>query len=60
MFVSRRMWSRYAVAGLLAVALYATGQTATSEKPRELTDLSVEELANVEVTTAGKKAQKLA
>ncbi|MGH9556109.1 MAG: TonB-dependent receptor plug domain-containing protein, partial [Terriglobales bacterium] len=44
-----------------AAALPAVGQTAPSEKePRDLTQLSVEELANVEVTTAGKKPQKRA
>ena len=47
------------MAWLLAGALSAAGQVAPQEKKsRDLTELSVEELANVEVTTAGKKAQK--
>ncbi|HSA92910.1 MAG TPA: TonB-dependent receptor [Terriglobales bacterium] len=37
----------------------AAAQSAPAEKePRDLTELSVEELANVEVSTAGKKPQK--
>lgn len=37
----------------------AAAQSAPAEKePRDLTELSVEELANVEVSTAGKKQQK--
>ncbi|MCI0354221.1 MAG: TonB-dependent receptor plug domain-containing protein, partial [Acidobacteria bacterium] len=44
-----------------AAAVSAAGQgIPTEEKPRDLTELSVEELANVEVTTAGKKPQKRA
>ncbi|MGH9509586.1 MAG: TonB-dependent receptor plug domain-containing protein, partial [Terriglobales bacterium] len=44
-----------------AAVVSAAGQAAPGEKnPRDLTELSVEELANVEVTTAGKKPQKRA
>ncbi len=46
---------------LLTAAISAAGQTAPQEgTPRDLTEMSVEELANVEVTTAGKKVQKRA
>lgn len=44
-----------------AVAASAAGQVVSAEQaPRDLTELTVEELANVEVTTAGKKPQRRA
>lgn len=49
-----------AVVGWVAAAPAAGQSVPAEEKPRDLTEMSVEELANVEVTTVGKKPQKRA
>jgi iron complex outermembrane receptor protein len=43
----------------LTTTSWAAGASLSSQRPRDLTELSLEELMNIEVTTASKKTEKL-